>query len=250
MEKFQQTDDTTSTRPDRQALFDLASEQDGYFTAEQAAACGYAPHLLTYHTRTGAFRRVYRGVYRFRDYPSSPREDVFAAWLAIGKDQAVVSHESALDLWELSDVVPAAVHLTVPRFYRSRTKRSLSGVVIHTTSRELVGDDVRRQHGIRLTSPERTLLDAAEDGTQPEQIERAIGQAFSRGWIDPARSDRRKSRASPPFNIQLSGAITMSRASSRWNATPLRSRIKGSPVFRARCWSRSSSARRKPAADR
>ncbi len=187
MEKFQQTDDTTSARPDRQALFDLASEQDGYFTAEQAAACGYAPHLLTYHTRTGAFRRVYRGVYRFRDYPSSPRENVFAAWLAIGKDQAVVSHESALDLWELSDVVPAAVHLTVPRFYRSRTKRSLAGVVIHTTSRELVGDDVRRQHGIRLTSPERTLLDAAEDGTQPEQIERAIGQAFSRGWIDPAR---------------------------------------------------------------
>jgi len=83
--------------------------------------------------------------------------------------------------------VPVAVHLTVPRLYRSRTKRSLSGVVIHTTSRELVGDDVRRQHGIRLTSPERTLLDAAEDGTQPEQIERAIGQAFSRGWIDPAR---------------------------------------------------------------
>ena len=122
-----------------------------------------------------------------RDLRDSPRENVFAAWLAIGKDQAVVSHESALDLWELSDVVPAAVHLTVPRFYRSRTKRSLSGVVIHTTSRELVGDDVRRQHGIRLTSPERTLLDAAEDGTQPEQIERAIGQAFSRGWIDPAR---------------------------------------------------------------
>jgi hypothetical protein len=27
LEKFQQADDTTSARPDRQALFDLASEQ-------------------------------------------------------------------------------------------------------------------------------------------------------------------------------------------------------------------------------
>ena len=191
MEKILVTDDSTRTSPDRQALFDIASEQDGYFTAEQAAACGYAPDLLTYHTRTGAFRRVYRGVYRFRDYPSSHREHVVAAWLAIGKDTAVVSHESALELWDLSDAVPSSVHLTIPRSLRTRAKRSLSGVVIHTTSRPLAGEEVRRQQGIRLSSPERTLLDAAEAGTQPEQIERAVGEAFRRGWIDPARLRRR-----------------------------------------------------------
>jgi predicted transcriptional regulator of viral defense system len=187
LEKVQSIDDAARSRPDRQALFDIASEQDGYFTAEQAAACGYAPDMLTYHANTGAFRRVYRGVYRFRDYPSSPHEDVFAAWLAVGKDEAVVSHETALDLWDLSDVVPGAVHLTLPRSHRSRAKRSLPGVIIHTTSRQLADSDVRRQYGIRLTSPERTVLDAAETGTQPEQIERAVGQAFRRGWIDLTR---------------------------------------------------------------
>lgn len=85
--------------------------------------------------------------------PTTPGPAHFAAWLAVGKDSAVVSHESALDLWDLSDVVPSSVHLTVPRSYRSRAKRSLPGVVIHTTSRPLFGDEVRRQQGIRLTSP-------------------------------------------------------------------------------------------------
>jgi predicted transcriptional regulator of viral defense system len=184
LEKIQVLEDTTRHGPDRQALFDVASEQYGYFTADQAARCGYAPDMLTYHVSRGTFQRVHRGIYRFRDYPSSPREHVAAAWLAIGKDVAVVSHESALDLWDLSDIIPAAVHLTVPRAQRFLANRPLSGVIVHTTTRPWRDGEVRRHEGIRLTSPERTILDAAEAGTQPEQIELAIAQARRRGWID------------------------------------------------------------------
>lgn len=180
--------------PDRQFLFDIASEQYGYFTAGQAARCGYASDLLTYHVRRSTFRRVHRGVYRFRDYPSSPRERVAAAWLAVGKDEAVVSHESALELWDLSDVVPDTVHLTVPRARRSLANRPPPGTVVHTTARALDDEDVRNYEGLRLTSPERTILDAAEAGTQPEQIEMAIAQALQRGWID-ARRLRARARA-------------------------------------------------------
>ncbi len=186
--------DTTSHGPDRQALFDVASEQSGYFTADQAARCGYAPDMLTYHVRRGTFQRVHRGVYRFRDYPSSPHEHVAAAWLATSKDRAVVSHESALDLWDLSDVVPEVVHLTVPRPQRSLANRPSPGVVVHTTARPWGEGEVRSHEGVRLTSPERTILDAAEAGTQPEQIELAIAQAFRRGWLDACRL-RTKARA-------------------------------------------------------
>jgi len=126
-------EDTSMRRPDRQALFDLASEQYGYFTADQASRCGYAPNVLAYHAKRGAFQRVHHGVYRFRDYPFSPREDVVAAWLAIGKDVAVVSHESALNLWDLSDGVPDDVHVTVPRARRSLARRPPLGVIVHTT---------------------------------------------------------------------------------------------------------------------
>ena len=100
------------------------------------------------------------------------------------RNVAVVSHESALDLWDLSDVVPNAVHLTVPRAQRTLAKRPPPGVIVHTTTRRWEPGDVRKTHGLPATSPERTILDAAEAGTQPEQIEMAVAQAQARGWLD------------------------------------------------------------------
>src|SRR5258708_39093591 len=123
---------TATAKPDGGCLFDVVSSQHGFFTASQARECGYGTDLLTHQTRSGRFRRVYRGVYRMRDYPSSLHEDVAAAWLAFGRERAVVSHESALDLHELSDVIPDAIHLTVSR--SRRYLPSLSGVRLHTTT--------------------------------------------------------------------------------------------------------------------
>ncbi len=171
--------DTNATKPDSARLFEIASEQQGYFTAAQARACEFAWDLLAYHTRAGRFIRVRRGLYRFRDYPSSPREEVMVAWLSVGKDVAVVSHESALDLLDLSDLIPDAVHLTVPR--SKRHLPTLQGVTIHTTTRPLQPQDVTARDGIRLTSAARTILDTAEAGTAPEQVELALTQAIERG---------------------------------------------------------------------
>lgn len=58
-----------------------------------------------------------------------------AAWLTAGEKIAAVSHESALDLHGLSDVIPNKVHLTLPRAKRYRSPSP--GVAIHTTSRRL-----------------------------------------------------------------------------------------------------------------
>jgi predicted transcriptional regulator of viral defense system len=106
---------------------------------------------------------------------------VVAAWLVLGKERAVVSHESALDLLELSDVIPHAVHLTVPR--SKRNFPNLPGVRFHTTTRPFTALDIVTSDGIRLTSAGRTILDAAEWGTAPEQIEMAIQQAIARGLV-------------------------------------------------------------------
>ncbi|OGO07290.1 MAG: hypothetical protein A2Y61_08075 [Chloroflexi bacterium RBG_13_60_13] len=168
-----------ASRPDHAQLFEIASEQGGYFTADQARACGFSRALLAHHVKSSRFIRVRRGLYRFREYPSSRREHVLAAWLAVGKDVAVVSHESALDLLDLSDVIPDAVHLTVPRSRRNLP--SIPGVKIHTTTRPLRSEDLVVRNGMAATSPTRSILDAAEVGTAPEQIEMAIIQAIERG---------------------------------------------------------------------
>ncbi len=166
-------------RPDRARLFEVASEQGGYFTTEQARACGYSWALLSHHFKSGRFIRARRGLYRYCEYPSSPREDVLAAWLAVGKDLAVVSHDSALDLLDLSDVIPDAAHLTVPRSRRNLP--TLPGVRIHTSVRPLPPSDQTYRDGMVVTSATRTILDAAEAGTALEQIELAVAQAVERG---------------------------------------------------------------------
>lgn len=173
----------SNMRPDRLRLFEIASEQGGHFTAEQARVCGYSFALLSHHVKSGRFIRIRRGLYRLREYPSSPREEVLAAWLAVGKDVAVVSHESALDLLDLSDIIPDAVHLTVPRSRRNLP--SLPGVKIHTTVRPLQPSDLTYRDGMVVTSAARTILDVAEAGTAPDQVELAVIQAVERGLATP-----------------------------------------------------------------
>lgn len=177
-------DTTAATRPDSEALFATATEQAGYFTAAQARAAGYSWPLLSYHAKRGRFVRVARGLYRLRDYPSSPREELIAAWLRLAPD-AAISHDSALDVLDLSDIIPGSIHLTVPRARRRLARQS--GVSTHTTTRPLGSADVFTREGLRMTTPARTIVDVAESGAAPEQVIEAIRQAIERGLTTPAR---------------------------------------------------------------
>ena len=171
----------TST-PNHADLFAIASEQAGYFTTAQAHRVGFSSPLVRYHARTGKFIHVAHGLYRLRDYPSTPREEVLAAWLRLAP-RAVVSHESALDILGLSDVIPDAIHLTVPRAYRRLTR--LPGVVVHTTLRPMTHRDMVTRDGLRLTNAARTIADVADSGLAPDQVERAARSAIERGLATP-----------------------------------------------------------------
>jgi len=179
------SDSNNGGRPSHAGLFELASEQGGYFTAAQARARGFSRALIAHHAKSGRFLRVHQGLYRLREYPSSPREDVVAAWLATGREVTVVSHDSALDILGLSDVVPEVVHLTVPRARRYRS--ASPGVAIHTTTRRIGRSDIVVRDGIRVTAPARSIIDAAEAGTAPEQIVTAVGQALDRGIVTESK---------------------------------------------------------------
>ena len=178
-------DDTgTATRPDHDRLFDIATEQAGYFTTAQARDCGFSSPLLSHHAKSGRFVRVARGLYRFRDYPSSPREEILAAWLRLAPE-AVVSHESALELLGLSEIIPNLIHVSVPRARRKLARRP--GVALHTTTRPLDGAEMVVRSGMRLTGPARTIADVAEAGLAPDQVVRATAQAIDRGLTTPSR---------------------------------------------------------------
>ncbi len=174
--------DTIGVSPSYPALYGVAASQAGYFTAGEARQAGYSWALLSHHARTGLIQRVSRGVYRLRDYPSSPHEDLVAVQTAIGP-AAVISHQSALDVLDLSDVIPDSIHVTVPRSRRSRP--SLPGVSVHTVTRPLTPDEVVVRGPLRVTSPARTIVDASAKGLAPDQVHDAIRAALSRGLVAP-----------------------------------------------------------------
>ena len=171
-------------RPDHERLFDIATEQAGYFTTAQARGCGFSSPLLSHHAKSGRFVRVARGLYRFRDYPSSPREEILAAWLRLAPE-AVVSHESALELLGLSEIIPNLIHMSVPHARRKLARRP--GIALHTTTQPLDGAEMVVRSGMRLTGPARTIADVAEAGLAPDQVVRATAQAIDRGLTTPSR---------------------------------------------------------------
>ena len=166
-------------RPDVRALETEAYEQYGYFTARQAREHGFSSQLLNHHARRGRYESVRRGLYRLRGFPTSEHDEMREKWMAVGTEKAVLSHQSALALLELSDTIPDAVHLLVPR--RNRGLRRPPGVVVHTRPDDEDVPTVWRD-GLPLTAPARTLVDVVDD-LQPEQEAMSVRQALRRGLI-------------------------------------------------------------------
>jgi predicted transcriptional regulator of viral defense system len=171
-----------STREASRRLFSRAREQGGYFTAKQAQEAGYGYPHLDYHVSCGNFVRVGHGLYRLPELPSSEHDDLIrlALWSRDRQDepQAVVSHESALALHELSDLLPATTHLTVPPGFR---KPAPAGCVLHRAL--LSPADVEEWQGFRVTTPLRTLLAVARGDVSQEQLAKAVGDALHRGLV-------------------------------------------------------------------
>jgi predicted transcriptional regulator of viral defense system len=161
-------------------LYVLAEGQSGFFTARQAIDAGVARSTLTYHAREGgALRRVGRGVYRLHRFPSSPHEHVMCAWLGLSRVGAVVSHVSALELMELTDLIAEEVHVSVPRSKRGAAVPA--GVRVHFTARPIQGRHRHTVSGIPVSGVERTIADVVRADGWSEQVDLAVRQSLSRG---------------------------------------------------------------------
>jgi predicted transcriptional regulator of viral defense system len=175
---------------DIRGLEAVSYEQSGYFTSEQARTHGVSRQLLNHHIKQGRFEQIRRGLYRVQGFPSSQHDDIREKWMTVGAEKAIVSHESALALLELSDNIPDKVHLLVPRRYRGL--RRPPGVVIHTFPDADKVATLRRD-GMAVTAPARTLVDVADE-LQPEQAAMAARQALSRGLLTRRQLEQEAAR--------------------------------------------------------
>jgi predicted transcriptional regulator of viral defense system len=169
-------------RDNARQLYQIAAAQGGYFTSAQARQAGYAYSQQHFHVSRGNWLKVDRGLFRLRDFPPGEREDLirWSLWSRNrkGDPQAVVSHDTALTIHALSDVMPDRVHLTVPTGFR---KKALPGCVLHRA--DLAPSDVESRIGYQVTTPLRTLLDVAGGPLSQEHLNKAVHDALERGLV-------------------------------------------------------------------
>jgi len=174
-----------SHREASRRLFDFAEQQQGFFTTKQAKAAGFAENTHPYHVQAGNWVRERRGIYRLALYPAADRPDLvlWALWSRNRDEEVegVYSHQTALSLYDLSDLNPAKLHMTVPSDFRRNGE--IPGIlVLHYA--ELPKSDVQAGSGFKFTRPLRTILDLIETGTVERNfIRQALRQAVDRGLI-------------------------------------------------------------------
>lgn len=175
--------------PDR--LYEIAERQLGYFTAAQARTAGVHQVRLIQLHRSGDLERVSRGVYRLARFPVSPLGQYMEAvlWPQVRRPDArgVVSHVSALSLYELTDVNPAKIHITLAPGIRVR-RAAPRQLALHFA--RLGPEDVALVESVPATTPERTIRDVHAGHLGPALVRKAIIDGRRTGRLTYDQADR------------------------------------------------------------
>jgi predicted transcriptional regulator of viral defense system len=176
---------------------------------DELFACGLTRREVEVRAAQGHLHRVHRGVYAV-GHPGLTRE---GRWLAAVKacgPGAVLSHYAAGMHYGFLDLEDRRPDVTVAQ------RRAPQGVWVHRT-RGLDPFDVRRQKGIPITTPERTLLDLAAT-LSDRGLRRAMSRAQSLRLTSPRQLasilDRTPARRGASATRASSPAVPRRRAAS------------------------------------
>ena len=165
-----------------EVLYQVAEGQQGLFTARQAVQAGYDERNHLYHVKSGNWIKEHRGIYRLKNFPYSPDSQLslWALWSCNkkGEIQGVYSHETALQIYNLSDLSPFKLHLTVPVSFR-RSIQAPDILVLYKCN--LNSSEWQTIAGYRVTTPTRTLFDMLCSDISKAFISQIVREGCSRG---------------------------------------------------------------------
>ena len=172
-------------------LYSLAESQQGYFTSGQAVDCGYPTSSHVYHMKRGSWLREGRGIYRLARFPASDdgQYERWALWSRNrqGVPQGVISHQTALALYDLSDLMPGRIHMTVPPGFR-RNSALPEVLILHRG--KLTDGDVEVRQGYRVTRPLRAVTDLLDaPAVSLGHLRQALREGLERGLIARAEME-------------------------------------------------------------
>lgn len=133
-------------------LAEAATDQFGLVTIDDAHEVGYEPKTLAKLAERGQLERVSRGVYRVPFLPGGAMQAYMAAALWPPGAPGVLTHQTGLEFWDVSDVNQAKIHIAVPRWHRPQ-RAIPKAYVIHRE--DLDPADVAAIEGVPVVKLER-----------------------------------------------------------------------------------------------
>jgi predicted transcriptional regulator of viral defense system len=161
-------------------LADVAADQYGFVSQHDARELGIQPMTLIRMSEHGTLERRGHGLYRLRYFPVSRLDSYMEATLWPRGVRGVLSHETALDLYELSDVNPSKIHITVPHDHRIRREIPALYRIHHET---LANENVTFYEGIPIVSPTHAIRQSHAAHLGPALIGQAIDHGVSNGRL-------------------------------------------------------------------
>ena len=158
-------------------LYEIAADQDGYFTTKQAIAAGYADNTHTFHVNAGNWVREHRGIYRLAKHPLGQHHDkiLWCLWSRDRNDlpQGNYSHETAVRCYDLSDINPEELHMTVPPDFRKSTAIA-EILILHRGF--IHEEDMTLTQGYRITTPLKAIADLLVGTVQMDHMAQAVNR--------------------------------------------------------------------------
>ncbi|MGI8755493.1 MAG: type IV toxin-antitoxin system AbiEi family antitoxin domain-containing protein [Acidimicrobiales bacterium] len=164
-------------------LAGIAADQHGYFELAGSRAVGYADNTIAQMARRGRIERVSQGVYRIPFLPSGRLGPYMAAAMWPAGVRGVISRDAAMDLWEVGDVNPAKIHITVPQAHRVQ-REVPAAYELHRE--ELAPHEVTEIEGVPVVTLGRAIRACAAAHMATDLLEQAIRHGRGQGLLTEA----------------------------------------------------------------
>ncbi|HBX80246.1 MAG TPA: hypothetical protein DEG88_11400 [Propionibacteriaceae bacterium] len=170
---------------DLERLREIAVDQHGLVTSAQAVDSGVSFASLSMMVRRRRLEKVARSLYRVPQVPATPSDSFMEAVLWTGFPETCLSHDSALDAWEISDINPDKIHVTVAS--RRRIARQIpQGYGIH--HQDLLPEQVTWWEGIPIVTAATAIRQCLDSGVPTYLIRQALERSAPTGLV--STSDR------------------------------------------------------------
>jgi predicted transcriptional regulator of viral defense system len=165
----------------------VAAGQYGFITQEEAARLGFKRMTLVRMAERGQLERRSQGVYRVPLIPESPLDAYMEATLWPRGAPGVLSHETALSLYDLSDVDPERIHITVPKRHRIRRAIPAEYRIHHE---DLARSDIASHEGIAVAAPAVAIRQCHATHLGPALLAQAVDHGEQTGRLTRRQADQ------------------------------------------------------------